>query len=70
MRPRRARAALRAAGAIDDRDRWNRRRARRVQTGDVLDARWRAAILDLLARLESEPAPPRAVVMLLAITSS
>jgi hypothetical protein len=50
-----ARAALRAAGAIDDRDRWIGGELVVVQTGDVLDrGNDERALLDLLARLETE----------------
>ncbi|HSR98285.1 MAG TPA: metallophosphoesterase [Kofleriaceae bacterium] len=49
------RAALRAAGAIDERDRWAGGDLVVVQTGDVLDrGDDERAILDLIARLESE----------------
>jgi hypothetical protein len=62
-----ARAALRAAGAIDDRDRWIGGELVVVQTGDVLDrGDGERAILDLIARLETEArAAGGAVVMLL-----
>jgi len=50
-----ARAALRAAGAIDDRDRWVGGALVVVQTGDVLDrGDDEHAILDLIGRLEIE----------------
>lgn len=50
-----ARAALRAARAIDERDRWIGGDLVVVQTGDVLDrGDDEQAILDLLARLERE----------------
>jgi hypothetical protein len=50
-----ARAALRTAGAIDDRDHWIGGELVVVQTGDVLDrGDDEQAILDLLARLEGE----------------
>jgi hypothetical protein len=50
-----ARAALRAAGAIDDRDRWAGGDLVVVQTGDVLDrGDDEHAILDLIGRLETE----------------
>jgi len=49
------RAALRAAGAIDDHDRWVGGELVVVQTGDVLDrGDDEHAILDLIARLEVE----------------
>jgi hypothetical protein len=49
------RAALRAAGAIDDGDRWIGGELVVVQTGDVLDrGDDEQAILDLIARLETE----------------
>lgn len=49
------RAALRTAGAIDDRDRWVGGDLVVVQTGDVLDrGDDEQAILDLIARLEVE----------------
>lgn len=49
------RAALRAAGAIDDKDRWIGGGLVVVQTGDVLDrGDDEQAILDLFARLEIE----------------
>jgi hypothetical protein len=61
------RAALRAAGAIDDRDHWIGGELVVVQTGDVLDrGDDERAILDLLARLETEArAAGGAVVALL-----
>jgi len=61
------RAALRAAGAIDDRDRWIGGQLVVVQTGDVLDrGDDEQAILDLIARLEREAqAAGGAVIMLL-----
>jgi hypothetical protein len=61
------RAALRTAGAIDDRDRWSGGALVVVQTGDVLDrGDDERAILDLLARLETEArAAGGALVMLL-----
>jgi hypothetical protein len=50
-----ARGALRAAGAIDERDRWIGGELVVVQTGDVLDrGDDEQAILDLLERLERE----------------
>jgi hypothetical protein len=50
-----ARAALRAAGAIDEQDRWIGGELVVVQTGDVLDrGDDEQAILDLFARLERE----------------
>jgi hypothetical protein len=50
-----ARAALRAAGAIDDRDRWIGGDLVVVQTGDVLDrGDDERALLDLIAELETE----------------
>src|SRR5262245_14815915 len=50
-----ARAALRAAGAIDDGDRWIGGGLVVVQTGDVLDrGDDERALLDLIARLETE----------------
>lgn len=49
------RAALRAAGAIDERDRWVGGKLVIVQTGDVLDrGDDEQAILDLIARLEPQ----------------
>jgi hypothetical protein len=62
-----ARAALRTAGAIDDRDRWIGGALVVVQTGDVLDrGDDERAILDLIARLESEArAAGGAMIMLL-----
>jgi len=62
-----ARAALRAAGAIDDRDRWIGGELVVVQTGDVLDrGDDERALLDLLARLEAEArAAGGALVLLL-----
>jgi hypothetical protein len=61
------RAALRTAGAIDDRDRWIGGALVVVQTGDVLDrGDDERAILDLIARLETESrAAGGALVMLL-----
>jgi hypothetical protein len=61
------RAALRTAGAIDDRDRWIGGELVVVQTGDVLDrGDDEQAILDLIARLErSASAAGGAVIMLL-----
>jgi hypothetical protein len=61
------RAALRAAGAIDDADRWIGGELVVVQTGDVLDrGDDEQAILDLIARLEREAqAAGGAVIMLL-----
>ncbi len=61
------RAALRAAGAIDARDRWIGGDLVVVQTGDVLDrGDDEQAILDLIARLEREAqAAGGAVIMLL-----
>ncbi len=61
------RAALRAAGAIDDRDRWIGGELVVVQTGDVLDrGDDEQAILDLIARLEGEArAAGGAVIMLI-----
>jgi hypothetical protein len=61
------RAALRAAGAIDERDRWIGGELVVVQTGDVLDrGDDEQAILDLIARLEREAqAAGGAVIMLL-----
>lgn len=61
------RAALRAAGAIDDHDRWSGGELVVVQTGDVLDrGDDEHAILDLIARLEREArAAGGAFVMLL-----
>jgi hypothetical protein len=51
------RAALRAAGAIDDRDHWSGGDLVVVQTGDALDrGDDERAILDLIARLEAEAA--------------
>jgi hypothetical protein len=62
-----ARAALRTAGAIDDRDRWIGGGLVVVQTGDVLDrGDDEQALLDLLARLEVEAhAAGGAVIQLL-----
>jgi len=62
-----ARAALRAAGAIDDADRWIGGDLVVVQTGDVLDrGDDEQAILDLLFRLEGEAkAAGGAMVLLL-----
>ena len=62
-----ARAALRTAGAIDERDRWIGGALVVVQTGDVLDrGDDEQAILDLLARLEGEArAAGGALIMLL-----
>jgi hypothetical protein len=62
-----ARAALRAAGAIDDRDRWIGGELVVVQTGDVLDrGDDEQAILDLVAKLEGEArAAGGALIMLL-----
>ena len=49
------RAALRAAGAIDERDRWVGGKLVVVQTGDVLDrGDDEQAILDLIAQLETQ----------------
>jgi Calcineurin-like phosphoesterase len=61
------RAALRAAGAIDERDRWTGGELVVVQTGDVLDrGDDEQAILDLVARLEREAqAAGGAFIMLL-----
>jgi hypothetical protein len=61
------RAALRAAGAIDDHDHWIGGELVVVQTGDVLDrGDDEHAILDLVARLETEArAAGGAFVMLL-----
>jgi hypothetical protein len=61
------RSALRAAGAIDERDRWIGGELVVVQTGDVLDrGDDEQAILDLIARLEREAqAAGGAVIMLL-----
>src|SRR5687768_17426401 len=51
------RSALRAAGAIDDADRWSGGELVIVQTGDVLDrGDDEQAILDLIFRLETEAA--------------
>jgi len=62
-----ARAALRAAGAIDASDRWIGGELVVVQTGDVLDrGDDEQAIFDLIARLEREAqAAGGAVIMLL-----
>jgi hypothetical protein len=62
-----ARAALRAAGAIDDRDHWIGGDLVVVQTGDVLDrGDDERALLDLLAALETEArAAGGALVLLL-----
>lgn len=62
-----ARAALRAAGAIDDHDAWVGGALTIVQTGDVLDrGDDEQAILDLLARLDQEArAAGGAVIQLL-----
>ena len=61
------RAALRTAGAIDDRDHWSGGELVVVQTGDVLDrGDDERAILDLIARLEGEArAAGGAFIMLL-----
>jgi hypothetical protein len=61
------RAALHTAGAIDDRDHWIGGALVVVQTGDVLDrGDDERAILDLIARLETEAAAAGgALVMLL-----
>lgn len=61
------RSALRAAGAIDDADRWVGGELVVVQTGDVLDrGDDEQAILDLIARLEREAkAAGGALIMLL-----
>jgi hypothetical protein len=61
------RAALRAAGAIDDHDHWIGHELVVVQTGDVLDrGDDEQAILELIARLETEArAAGGAFVMLL-----
>jgi hypothetical protein len=62
-----ARAALRAAGAIDNNDRWIGGDLVVVQTGDVLDrGDDEQAILDLVAKLEREAqAAGGALIMLL-----
>ena len=62
-----ARAALRAAGAIDEGDHWSGGALVVVQTGDVLDrGDDERALLDLIARLETEArAAGGAFVMLL-----
>jgi len=62
-----ARAALRAAGAIDDRDHWIGGELVVVQTGDILDrGDDEQAILDLVARLEGEAkASGGAMIMLI-----
>ena len=50
-----ARAALRAAGAIDDKDHWSGGALIVVQTGDLLDrGNDEEAILEWFARLEGE----------------
>jgi hypothetical protein len=61
------RAALRTAGAIDDRDRWIGGALVVIQTGDVLDrGDDERAILELVARLETESrAAGGALIMLL-----
>ncbi len=61
------RAALRTAGAIDERDRWIGGELVVVQTGDVLDrGDDEQAILDLITRLEGEAkAAGGAMIMLL-----
>jgi len=62
-----ARAALRAAGALDEHDHWNGGDLVVVQTGDVLDrGDDERALLDLLAALETEAhAAGGALVLLL-----
>jgi calcineurin-like phosphoesterase family protein len=61
-----ARAALRTAGAIDASDRWIGRDLVVVQTGDVLDrGDDEQAILDLLARLETEAAAAGGALIML-----
>ena len=61
-----ARSALRAAGAIDDADRWIGGELAVVQTGDVLDrGDDEQAILDLLARLEREAKAGGGVLLVL-----
>jgi calcineurin-like phosphoesterase family protein len=60
------RAALRAAGAIDASDRWIGGALTIVQTGDVLDrGEDEQAILDLIARLETEAAAAGGAVIAL-----